>query len=37
MFGSYVQTSAVSMDTIKLYNVYNNVEADISLYGIRYS
>jgi len=34
MFGSYVQTSAVAMDTIKLYNVYNNVSADISLYGI---
>jgi len=36
-FGSGVQTSAVSMDTIKLYNAYNNYEADISLYGIRYS
>ena len=35
MFGSYVQTSAVAMDTIKLYNVYNNVSADISLYGIK--
>ena len=36
-FGSGVQRNAVSMDTIKLYNAYNNYEADISLYGIRYS
>ena len=34
-FGSGVQTSAVAMDTIKLYNAYNNYEADISLYGIK--
>ena len=33
-FGSGVQTNAVSMDTIKLYNAYNNYSADISLYGI---
>lgn len=37
VFGSYVQTNTVSFDTIKLYNLYNNYEADISLYGIRYS
>ena len=36
-FGSGVQINAVSMDTIKLYNAYNNYEADVSLYGIRYS
>ena len=36
-FGSGVQTNAVSMDTIKLYNAYNNYEADVSLFGIRYS
>jgi len=36
-FGSGVQTNAVSMDTIKLYNAYNNYEADISLYGLRFS
>ena len=34
-FGSGVQTNTVSMDTIKLYNAYNNYEADVSLYGIK--
>jgi len=36
-FGSGVQRNAVSMDTIKLYNAYNNYSADISLYGLRFS
>jgi len=33
-FGSGVQTSAVSMDTIKLYNDSGNFTATASLYGI---
>ena len=36
-FGSGVQTNAVAMDTIKLYNDSGNFTATASLYGIRYS